>query len=236
MTLGMNHIINGVCSPEWFLWKDIIIDTIILLIVIFILYGIIKYMKISRKKEYKTMVTAFELVSLSFLLKIIVNSFIYTMPTFPGWDFWNMHFMHSLLILAFIISRVLFAIGVLYWYKMYYKPSSHSLFLIASLVVIALYFTRSQFYILHMVLVLFLFFIVKKALFNFEEKKGKLSMIIASSFILFFLSQIFFMFLEFNLMFYVIGEIFQLLGYLFMVSTLIVVKMHGKKKKSLRHC
>lgn len=233
----MSHVVNGICSPEWFFWKDIFIDIIILIVIFFMVHGIMEYKKISNKKDcYGSMIIAFLLVSVSFILKIIVNSVLYKTSIFPGWDFWTMSFYSGMLIVSYILSRLFFAIGILYLYSMYYKPTKHSIFLISFLIALALYFTRSNYYVWHLIISLFLLLIVIKALDRLKERSSPLRLLLTGSFILFLLSQLFFIFIGLNLIFYVIGEFLQLFGYITMASILVVVKQYGKKKESVRHC
>jgi hypothetical protein len=58
---------------------------------------------------------------------------------------------------------------------------------------------------------------------------------LAASFSVITLSQIFFMFVNFTKHFYVVGEVIQLIGYIILLVTFITVLKHGREKNKGRY-
>ena len=102
--------------------------------------------------------------------------------------------------------------GLYLLYSIYQKHSISTKILFIYLIVVLMYFSRSQYYIFHITSLLILGFLTHNYFYNYWVNKHKTTMWLAYSFAIIAVSQIPFIFVRFNPVLYVIGEIIQARG------------------------
>jgi len=226
-------------SPEWFFGKDVVIDLFSVLTLFLLTYFSLKYYKLGSSRKYLYLCISFFVIGVSFVLKILSNIAIshYTVSEAPHDVLINstLGLIPSYWAIAWILLllyRVLMLVGLYGLYSTYSdEPEKSQIVFTIFLLVIAAYFTRFSYFIFHLVALVLLGFITWRYLMNYKRTKLSTAKLLVYGFALITISQIFFVFTGLNPVLYVIGEIIQLLGFVSVLFTLILVLKHGKKKK-----
>jgi hypothetical protein len=227
-----------VFSPKWFYGKDIIIDIFSIIVLLLIATFSIKCYNLNKKnKNYFWFAFSFILLSISFLFKILTNFTIY----------YNIISTKKLglFILTYkttVTSDILFSIGFLGYtlfgllglfilYEIYQKSvQKQHLILSLFFILIISYFGTSKYFVFHLTSLLLLSFITISYYRNYLKKKTKTSKSLWISFSIITISQLVFIFVNLNELFYVLAEIIQLIGYILLLTTFIGVVKNAKKK------
>lgn len=231
-------MIELIYSPQWFYGKDIIIDIISILVLISIAIFSVKYYKINTKnKNYFYLASSFFILALSFMFKILTNFTIYykILTTrqigFVTLTYQTIRSTDTLFFVGFLLYRILTLIGLYILYSIYQKQTKSNILIIVYLILVLTYFSQSAYYIFHLTSLLLLAFITSQYYKNYQKRKQYETKLLAYSFAIITISQLLFIFIRLNLHFYVIAEIVQLIGYIGLLCTFIMVLIYGKKKK-----
>ena len=225
-------------SPEWFYLPSTIIDFFSFIVILSISIISLRYYRLNKlNKKYYYLAFSFFLICLSFLFKIITNLTVYydqispsnnpviiktTVDTIIGYNI----FSH----LTFAAFALLNLLGLYYLYSTYQKEQSKSsIFLIGYFILITTYFSHLDYYIFHITALILLSLITTLYVKKYGINKYKNTMLLAYSFGIIALSQIFFIFTTIGKLFYVIGEIVQLGGYALLLLVLRRAIKYGKK-------
>lgn len=236
-------MIQLVYSPEWFFGHDIIIDIFSIIVLLLIGAFSIKYFKIDKNKiSYLWLAISFIIIALSFFFKIASNFRVYydILTTEKlGLMAFTVHSLTSANLvpyLGFLLYRVFALIGLYILYEIYQKEHDISkIVLMISLILINIYFSRSAYYIFHLISLIILIFITRNYYENYNKVKKKPAKMLTYGFAVITLSQFLFIFTNTDSLFYVIAELIQLLGYMILLYTFMMVLKHAKKKKQNRH-
>lgn len=234
-------MVQVVFSPKWFWGKDIFIDSIALLVLLSIAIFATKYYRIKKSKNYFYLALSFYLISLSFFSKILINFTIYYQVLHTqmiGSIEYAQVILKSSEILAvsgLFFYRLFTLLGLFLLYSIYEKQSKANIVLMIYFIIISILFSKEEYYIFYLTSFIFLGVISNRYYQNYKDNKEKTSGMLAASFSLITLSQIFFIFVNFTKHFYVVGEVIQLLGYILLLATFIMVLKHGREKNKSRH-
>lgn len=234
-------MVQVVFSPKWFWGKDIFIDSIALIVLLSIAVFATRYYMIKKSRNYLYLALSFYLISLSFLSKILINFTIY-------YQVLHRHMVGSIEYTQVILkSSEALSIGGLFFYRLftllglfalysiYEKQSKANVFIMLYFIGVSILFATQQYYLFYLTCLIFFAIISNRYLQTYRENKEKASAMLAGSFSVITLSQVFFMFVSFATYFYVVGEITQLIGYIALLATFIVVLKHGREKNKNRH-
>jgi len=234
-------MVQVVFSPKWFWGKDIFIDSIALLVLLSIAIFATKYYKIKKSKNYLYLALSFYLIALSFFSKILINFTIYSQVLHTqmiGSIEYTQVILKSSEILSVIglfFYRLFTLLGLFMLYSIYEKQSKANIILMIYFIIISIFFSKEEYYIFYLTSLIFLGVISNRYYQNYKKNKEKTSGLLAASFSVITLSQIFFMFVNFTKHFYVIGEVIQLIGYITLLVTFITVLKHGREENKSRH-
>ena len=229
-------MIQLVYSPNWFYGKDIAIDVISIIVLALIGFFSIRSYNIKKNKNYLYLALSFFLVSISFLFKILMNFEIYyhVVKTqqigFLTITYQTMQESDMIFIIGFLLYRVLTLIGFYILYSIYQNQPRLNHILAVYLIIVLTYFSQSAYYIFHLTLAILITLITIVYSTKYLDKKNNTTKILAASLAIIAISQIFFMLVNYNTQFYVIAEFTQLIGYLGVLTTFIMVLKHGRKK------
>ncbi|MBD3164556.1 hypothetical protein GF323_05100 [Candidatus Woesearchaeota archaeon] len=231
-------MIELVYSPKWFYGKDIIIDIVSIFVLSLIAFFSLKYYSLYRKKRnYLTLGISFIIIAASFLFKILTNFTLYfkvfetRQLGFVTLTYQTLRSTNTLFFIGFLLYRILTLLGLYLLYNIYQKDSRSTIFLVIYLLLISSYFSQSEYFIFHLTALILLILITLYYIRNYRKNKNKTSRLLMSSFAIIAASQIFFIFVRANLILYVVAEIIQLIGYVALLITFIMVLKHAKKKK-----
>ena len=230
-------MIDIIFSPKWFYGKDIIIDIVSIIVLALISLFSWRYYRINKNRNYLLLSSSFCLMAVSYIFKILTNFTIYykILETkrigFLILTYTSIKSSQILYLAGFFIFRLLMLIGLFILFSIYQKKSKSSSFLMVYLIVMLTYFTWSAYYVFYITALILMIFITGTYLKTSRRQKTMTSRTLVYSFAIIALSQIFFIFISVNLILYVIAELIQLVGYLLLLYTFIIVIKHGKKKK-----
>jgi hypothetical protein len=230
-------MVEVVFSPVWFYGKDIVIDIVSIVVLFLIAFFSFRYYRLdTKKKNYIYLALSFLMIGISFIFKILTNFTIYykVLETrhfgLFTFTYETLKQSDTLFFIGFLLYRLLMLFGLYVLYTIYYKQSKSNMLLVFYLIIISTYFSQSAYYIFHITSFIFLVLLSLHLLTDFKKKPAT-AKLLASSFIIITISNLFFVFVNLNLLFYVISEIIQLIGYILLLITFIMVLTHGKKKK-----
>ena len=229
-------MIQIIYSPKWFYGKDIIIDSISLLVLLLIAFFSFKYYKIRRNKNYNFLGFSFCLIALSFLFKILTNFTIYykVLETHDlgivTLTYQTIKVSEILFYIGFLAYRLLMLIGLYMLYSIYVKQPKSNILLITFFILTSTYFSQSSYYLFHLTALILLILITVHYYTNYFTTKNKSTKFVASSFGIITISHLFSIFANISTRFYVIAELIQLMGFGFLLSSFLMVLSHGRKK------
>jgi len=234
-------MVQVVFSPKWFWGKDIFIDSIALLVLLCIAIFATKYYRIKKSRNYLYLALSFYLIALSFFSKILINFTIYYQVLHTqiiGSIEYTQVVLKSSEVLAFsglFFYRLFTLLGLFALYSIYEKQSKANIILMSYFIIISTFLSTGEYYIFYLTCLIFLGVISNRYYQNYRKNKEKTSGMLAASFSVITLSQIFFMLVNFTKHFYVVAEAIQLLGYILLLVTFIMVLKHGREKNKSRH-
>ena len=234
-------MVQVVFSPKWFWGKDIFIDSVALLVLLCIAIFATKYYRIKKSRNYLYLALSFYLIALSFFSKILINFTIYYQVLHTqviGSIEYTQVILKSSEVLAvsgLFFYRLFTLLGLFMLYSIYEKQSKANIILMIYFIVISIFFSKVEYYIFYLTCFIFLGVISNRYYQNYKKNRENTSGMLAASFSVITLSQIFFMFVNFTKHFYVIAEVIQLLGYILLLVTFIMVLKHGREKNKSRH-
>lgn len=228
-----------VYSPPGFYGKDMTID--ILSAAVLVLIGIFAFRNFlldKKNKRHLILSAAFVLLGGSFLVKTLTNIISHS----PALHTQN--FFFSLLGIEIIKPyTVLPAFGFLLYslmtlfgfYVLYALTSKDELsmnyVIIAYFILISTYFTRFNYHLFYLTAFLFVLATTRRYFLAYKKNKYKNTLLLGISFAVITVSQLIFMLTGQNYLLYIIAELVQLVGYLFLLYTFILVLRNARKTK-----
>lgn len=239
--LSSFNVVKLIYGPEWFYGKDILIDTISILVLLLVAFFSIKSYKIKRNRNYLYLALSFVILAASFLFKILMNLNVY----YKVIETKDLGLITTAYQTMKVSGRLFFTSFTLYWfltifgfyilYSIYQRQSISNFLLGTYLIFIGTYFSYPSYHFFHLTLLVILALITLNHLRNYLNQRHYSIKLTASSFALITLSQLFFVLVGSNLYFYVAGEITQLIGYVGLLITFVMVLRYGRKEDAHRH-
>ncbi len=235
----MVYWLDFVYSPPWFYGKDIAIDILSAIVVLLIGFFSFNNFRLDKKnKKHLLLGGAFILLGLSFIIKILTNVLSHN----DGWlakSFWlsilgkEIITSYTLLsALGFLLYSLLTLFGFYVLYALSSKDKlSMNYVIIAYFILISTYFTRFTYFIIFVTAFIFLLALSRRYYLSYKKNKYKNTLMLCISFSIITLSQFVFIFTNSNHALYVVAELIQLIGYLFLLYTFMMVLSNAKKKK-----
>ncbi len=218
---------------------DVYMDIVGVLVLLFVGLFSWKCYKIDRKeknKKYFYLALGFWVLAVGFLFKILTNFTIYytTLKTQQvGMMMVTYTFVNEsnvLFTIGMLVYRILTLLGLYFLFSLYYPAKDKAtVFLMVFFILVTGYFLRSAFHIFHLTTFLFFLFITYYYYQNYCKTRDCLGKYLFGSFIVLTLSQFILMLYEVHPLFYSLGEVVQLIGYLGLAVTFFMVRGYGKK-------
>jgi len=236
---SMVYWLDFVYSPPWFYGKDIAID--ILSAVVVLLIGLFSFRNFSLERKNKRhffLGAAFVMLGLSFIVKILTN--ILTRDTsWLGRQFWMSIFGREIVRSYTLIPAIgffLFALLTLFGFYLIYALSSKdelsmNYVIIAYFILVSTYFTRFTYFVVYLTAFIFLLAISRRYFLQYKKNNYKNTLFLCISFGIITISQFVFIFTSSNPALYVLAELMQFIGYLFLLYTFVMVLRNAKKTK-----
>jgi hypothetical protein len=223
-------------GPEWFYSINIWTDIFSIIVLSFIAFFITKAYNITKTKKYLVFMFSFYMIVVGFVLKVISNYLAHAFnPNVTGPDFVRNYALsqgYSWLTVIFMSYELLVLVGFYFLYHVYNQEESVSTIVLVTFLLsisVAFSFFINDVFQLNALALLTL--ISAQYWTNYHKNGHGNSGLLAASFSLIALSQLAFMMANIHPMYYAIAEAVQLIGYLLLLMTFIMVLIHGKKKK-----
>ncbi len=217
-------------SPTWFYGIDTLFEAISLLVAFLVGYFSYKAYKFSSEKKHLYFAYSFFVIAISFFIKILTNVVIeyqsvkqavYGLLVVTTYTIHRLDYFYNFGVLTqkFLMLTALMAI----LYLNFRLKDSKLFFLLAYFILVTTLFSHYSYYVYHLTAALILGLIAFYYSKNCRIQKTKTANLVKIAFIWLFFSQLSFIFLELSSNFYVLGEILQLTGYLFLLYAFILV-------------
>ena len=222
---------------------DSLVEFLIILVSFFISYYSYKIYKIIDEKNYKFLSLGFLLIGVSFIFKILSNltimyrvaieraNFIYVIWT-------QFQYAEMIQFFSFIFFKTFHLIGFLILFLIVSKTDKKEkvlLFLYLSIIVVlfSIYFN----FVFHMTLIFLIMSLTMHFYENYKKIKSKNSLLVFTAFLIMLLSHVLFVISDFNPLFYLVGEMGLLVGFLCLLTNQIYLRnkqKNGNKKNQVR--
>ncbi len=231
-----------VFGPKWFYGFDSIIELIAIIASVLLVYYSYKCFKLTKEKKYLYFSTAFLSITIAFIAKIAGTLAIYkpaitrsavgslVHQTFTSLTPYNinaialvMHYFFMLLgfmILFLIISR-------LTW------ENQRVIVLLLYFVILATWISVIHYQLFYVTSFVLLLLIAYSYYQNYREIKNEKARFVAIAFGILLVSQAFFVFVIYSKIIYVLAELIQLLGFVYLLIPFILI-FKGKPKKLVK--
>ena len=228
-------MIRLIYSPVWFYGKDIIIDVISIIVLCLISFFSFKCYKMQKNKNHVYLSVSFLSLALAFLFKILMNFTIYYhvvetstvgMLTFT---YNTMKPTDLFFFFGFLLYRVLTLFGLYMLYSLYQKQSTPNFILVSFLFLMLTYYSQAAYYIFSLTCFVLLALITASLVAGYKKNRFKMTKMLAVSFAVIGISQVFFVLVYLKVQYYVLGEAMQLLGYLLLLLSFVMVLRDAKK-------
>ncbi|MFH1211648.1 MAG: hypothetical protein V1659_01845 [Candidatus Woesearchaeota archaeon] len=234
-----------VYSPNWFFGKDIIIDIVAVIVLLLIGFVSIKNYSLLGKTNKKHLFfgISFVLIAISIIAKITTNFTLYYHKYEIVQQIKNVIIVQQtsqasmfLFLLGFLVYHMFMLWGLYGVFATISNESKKSnIALAVFLIAVLTYFTNQLYYIFHLVSFFLIVLIIIRYQQNYLNNRNSSTKYLLIGFILLAISQVAFIFEKLSSIIYVAAEIIQLIGFLMLLITLLLVFKHGKKKKPYRH-
>jgi len=226
---------HNLCNISWFCGHDLWIDIVSAATVLLVAFFSFRCYKIDKKKKSLALAFSFLLIAIAFVFNILTNFSVYT-HVFETRNFGTITIIQH----SYMLSPILKTIGYLA-YRFFMLLGLYNLFslksenpktthvLIVLLIFIAVFFSRSSYYVFNILALLLLLFIAHQYYSAYIEKKNKNTLCLFWAFSIIAASQVIFTFVMLNF-FYAVASIVQLIGYLILLLALARIVYYAKKK------
>ena len=234
-------MVKFIYAPQWFYGKDILMDIVSIIVLLLIAFFSIKYYQTKKNRNYIYLTLSFTMLAASFLFKILMNlNFYYkvieTVPLGPiTVTYESLKSSHTLFFYSFLLYWFLTLFGFYILYSIYQKQSWVDFLFGTYLLFMVTFYAYPSYQAFHVTLFILLALITYIHARKYLNQKHYTNKLVTYSFGMITLSQAFFNLVDFNDSFYVTAEIIQLIGYLCLLITFIMVLRYGRKEDKTGH-
>lgn len=220
--------------PTWFYQIDILLGLLFSIITAFVALYAIKIYKITDEKEFKLFGISFILISLSYLIRICLNSLLtiaFKSKIFLALTISQFNIIHQASVITYIL---LFLIGYLTLaYTTLKINNTWAYFLILIPTIIAIITCTNKALTIYLLAASFLLVMCVSYMDRLIRKKEKKVKAITFAITMLLISNIIFMFITKYSFYqgYIISSILDLIAYLVIATNLFLIISHGQKKK-----
>jgi hypothetical protein len=232
-----------VFTPDWFLGRDVLIDSFSFLILLALFIFAYKSYRLSKNKNSLYLGIGFFLIALGEISTILTKLVLYYDTTFTqtvGQMIITYNVVSSTDIcyyIGFFFHKLFTLLGLYVLYRAVIKqrPTKESV-LIAYFIIVSSIFSTGNlyYYIFHIAVFLLLVMIIVAYLRIYRKNLMLTTKILITAFSMLALSQVIFILSKLQAL-YVMGQLIQLASYILFLCLIIIIWKNGKKKKQNRH-
>ena len=231
-----------VFSPEWFYGFDSVIELIATIVSVLLVYYSYKCFKLTRENKYLYFSTAFLSITFAFIAKILGTLAIYKPTitrtalggmihkTFAGMTPYSINAIA--LIVHFFFMLLGFMVLFLIISKLTWK-NQRVILLLAYFVLIAAWLSVVHYQLFYATTFVLLLLITYSYYQNYREVKSEKARFVTIAFGIILVSQAFFIFVVYSRIIYVLAELIQLLGFVYLLIPFILIFRKKPKKRGL---
>ena len=216
--------------PTWFDGFNVAFEVLFLLATSIVAFYSFKIYKISSKKEVKLFGLAFASLSISYLIIAIVN--IYFISAESGIMMLTIERMmdiKNIAVSSYIFFSIMGFVTLLYTTLKIERLRIYGLLVLLTFT--AINFSFNKIFMIYFITSLFLLFINYHYFREYLDKKRVNILLVFLGMIFLFLSNVIFLVETAYISTYVVSHILELIGYTFIIASLIKIIKNGKKKK-----
>ncbi len=231
-----------VFSPEWFYGFDSIIELIAIIVSVLLVYYSYRCFKLTKENKYLYFSTAFLSITFAFTAKIIGTLAIYkpTITRTPIGSTIHQAFTsltpYSINAIALIMHFFFMLLGFMILFLIISKLSWKNKIVIALLAyffLIATWLSIVHYQLFYATSFALLLLITYSYYQNYREIKNEKARFVTIAFGILLVSQAFFIFVIYSRIVYVLAELIQLLGFVYLLIPFILIFKKKPKKESL---
>jgi hypothetical protein len=231
-------MIRFIFSPRWFYGIDSSFEVASIFVTLLIAIASYRFYKFSKEVRYKYFAWSLLAIAISFAAKILTNINVYYSVLehrtigFLQITFTTIRYSDIFEIAGFTTYRFLTLLGFLGLFSLLQKNVDKRQFILLSYCFFIIsVFSTSWYYLFHLTLALLLLFICMHYLDHYRKQRIRQSRLIFVALLMILVSHIVSVFVEANLMLYVVAESLQLLGFLVLLYSFYTLK-HDQKNKT----
>jgi hypothetical protein len=225
-------------NQHLFSGQDILIDIFSAIVVLMIAFFSVKYYKLSGKnKNHLWVAGAFFTLGLGFIFEILTNFTIYRTVSvvkqvgLAAFTYQGVVPTNILFNIGFLGYEVLTLFGLYLLFMLYQSKKSVTNFIITTyLLLISIYFAPIE-HVFHLTAALLLILITYEYYLTHKKTKSKTTKMLMCSFGIIALSQIVSIFINFHSVMHAIAGLVQLIGYVLLLITFVLVLKNAKKTR-----
>ncbi|MBS3097965.1 hypothetical protein J4209_04185 [Candidatus Woesearchaeota archaeon] len=226
-------MVTYVYSANWFHGIESVFDIIYIVVALLITYFSYKGYKYIPKKNYLYFAFSFFLIAASFFIKMLSDITIYSrglaeksveVDVVKSYVIQRIDWVYNIQFYGFIFARFLVLLAFLMLLVVALKIRDKKIIgLLVYLMVVTALYSEFSFVAFHITLALMLLFLAAHYWKSYKKQKKGNSKFVFMAFFAIFLSQVVFSFVELSQSVYVVGAVLQLIGYLLLFYTIVLV-------------
>ncbi|HRZ85212.1 MAG TPA: hypothetical protein P5277_00345 [Candidatus Paceibacterota bacterium] len=213
--------------PHWFFIYSIIFEAIFAIASGLISYFSFKVYNLSKQKESKWFGAGFFLISVSYVIWLIINLCLLRDNTQAVGSI-NLEQIVFWWTFAIYSHLILFVTGVITLICSHFKKNKLKLFALLEVIsLVSIYLSCNKGLSFYVISSIFLAYLAIIYFLQYLKKRKFNSFLSMIAFILLFISHVQFILASNNYLYYVFGHIVEFMGYLLLISQLIIILKHG---------
>ncbi len=222
---------NIFVTPEWFFGYDIFLEMVFALVAFLVCFYAWKIYKLTQENHLRLFSWAFFFIGLSYIFQSVLNLIIVSKLDDDLSNIISLQSVYLLNLFGIYIHSILFLLGLLLLVYISLKIDNIRAFVLLLLIVFStLYFSPYKTFTLYLLSSLLLAFTSYYYLITYWANRKSTTLMILLSMILLFISNMSFILATDKSLYYVIGHVLELIAYILVLVSLLMVLRMGKQK------
>jgi len=218
-------------SPSWFFVYSVLLEAFFAVITMIIsIYGFRVY-KLTEQKQLKTFGIAFLFISFSYIIQSVLNLVILSKLDDDVALFIKLNSVYLLNLFGLYAHALFFITGLfLLTYITLNINSNRVMLLFLSVLLMAVLLSTNKIFLFYVLSSVLLIFTVWYYFSNYLKKKSVNTLLVLLAMIFLLFGTLHLMYSVENEVYYVIGHILEFIAYALLLTNLVIILKHGKKK------
>lgn len=236
----MGELIGLLFGPQWFYTEALGIDLVSAAVLVLTALASVRYCSHAKnKRKFHQLTWAFSLIAAAFVLKAFLGVLAHFRIVSPESPF--VALVGTILgvggvgtLIVFVLYHALTLAGFYVLYSIYHKQDTQNTIAWLYFLTLVIFVSIGANFVFHLTIALMLSFIIYNYINKYKKSKNRITRQLAIGFGIIALSHFLFIF-KFYVELYLVAELLQLIGYITLLSVLVMIKQHGKKTITNRH-